>query len=51
MTGARRTGLMGGICVSDFVLSILVAIGIMVIALGVVAWMSLRRNREETRRQ
>ena len=46
MTGARRTGLM-----SDFVLSILVAIGIMVVALGIVAWMTLRRIREETRRQ
>jgi sensor domain CHASE-containing protein len=36
---------------SDFVLSILVAIGIMVVALGIVAWMTLRRIREETRRQ
>ena len=36
---------------SDFILSILVAIGIMVIALGIVAWMTLRRVNEETRRQ
>ena len=38
---------------SDFVLSILVAIGIMVIALGVVAWLTIRRIRheEETRSQ
>jgi len=37
---------------SDFVLSILVAIGIVVVALGIVAWMTLRRIREEeTRRQ
>ena len=34
---------------SDFVLSVLVAIGIMVVALGIVAWMTLRRIREETR--
>jgi len=37
---------------SDFVLSILVAIGIVVVAMGIVAWMTLRRIREEeTRRQ
>ena len=36
---------------SDFVLSILVSIGIMVVALGIVAWMTLWRIREETPRQ
>ena len=46
MTGARRTGLM-----NDFVLSILVAIGIVVVALGIVAWMTLRRIREEEARR
>ena len=35
---------------SDFVLSILVAIGIVVVALGIVAWMTLRRIREEETR-
>ena len=35
---------------SDFVLSILVSIGIMVIALGIVAWLTLRRIREEETR-
>ena len=36
---------------SDFVLSILVAIGIVVVALGIVAWMTLRRIREEEARR
>ena len=42
MTGARRTGPM-----SDFVLSILVSIGIVVIALGIVAWLTIRRVHKE----
>ena len=46
MTGARRIGLM-----SDFVLSILVSIGIVVVAMGVVAWLTLRRVREEEARR
>jgi len=46
VTGARRTGLM-----SDFILSILIAIGIIVVALGVVAWMTIRRVREEEARR
>ena len=36
---------------SDFVLSILIAIGIIVVALGVVAWMTIRRVREEEARR
>ena len=36
---------------NDFVLSILVAIGIVVVALGIVAWMTLRRIREEEARR
>jgi len=36
---------------SDFILSILVAIGIVVVALGIVAWMTLRRIREEEARR
>jgi sensor domain CHASE-containing protein len=36
--------------VSDFVLSILVSIGIVVIALGIVTWITLRRVREEEAR-
>ena len=39
-----------GAKVSDFVLSILVAIGIVVVAMGIVAWMTLRRIREEETR-
>ena len=35
---------------SDFVLSILVSIGIVVIALGVVMWLTIRRVREEEAR-
>ena len=35
---------------SDFVLSILVSIGIVVIALGVVMWLTVRRVREEKAR-
>jgi|6_EtaG_2_1085325.scaffolds.fasta_scaffold08119_8 hypothetical protein len=31
-----------GLTVTDFVYSVLIAIGIIIIALGVVAWMSLR---------
>jgi len=31
--------------VSDFVYSVLIAIGIVIIAMGVVAWMSLQRRR------
>ena len=46
MTGARRIGQM-----SDFVLSILVSIGIVVVAMGVVAWLTLRRVREEEARR
>jgi len=46
VTGARRIGLM-----SDFVLSILVSIGIVVVAMGVVAWLTLRRVREEEARR
>ena len=45
MTDARRTGLM-----SDFILSIFIAIGIVVIALGVVMWLTVRRVREEKAR-
>ena len=45
MTGARRIGL-----VSDFILSVLVAIGIVVIALGVASWLTIRRVREEEAR-
>ena len=44
MTGARRTGLM-----SDFILSILVSIGIVVIAFGIVAWLTIRRVHKEER--
>ena len=36
---------------SDFILSILVAIGIVVVSLGIVAWMTLRRIREEEARR
>jgi len=36
---------------SDFILSILIAIGIIVVALGVVAWMTIRRVREEEARR
>ena len=36
---------------SDFVLSILVSIGIVVVAMGVVAWLTLRRVREEEARR
>jgi len=37
---------------SDFVWSILVSIGIVIVAMGIVAWMTIRRIREEeTRRQ
>ena len=46
MTGVRRTGLM-----SDFVLSVLVSIGIVVMALGIVTWITLRRIREEEARR
>ena len=46
MTGARRTGLM-----SDFVWSIFIAIGIVVMALGIVTWITLRRIREEEARR
>jgi hypothetical protein len=46
VTGARRTGLM-----SDFVWSIFIAIGIVVMALGIVAWITLRRIREEEARR
>ena len=42
MTGARRTGLM-----SDFILSVLVSIGIVVVALGIVAWLPIRRVHKE----
>ena len=35
---------------SDFVLSILVAIGIVVVALGVASWLTVRRVREEEAR-
>jgi uncharacterized membrane protein YidH (DUF202 family) len=42
VTGARRTGLM-----SDFVLSIFIAIGIVAIALGVVTWLTVRRLERE----
>ena len=35
---------------SDFVLSIFIAIGIVVMALGIVAWMTIRRIREEETR-
>ena len=42
VTGARRTGLM-----SDFILSILVSIGIVVVALGIVAWLTIRRVHKE----
>jgi|6_EtaG_2_1085325.scaffolds.fasta_scaffold54029_5 sensor domain CHASE-containing protein len=45
VTGARRIGLM-----NDFILSILVSIGIVVVALGIVAWLTLRRVREEEAR-
>ena len=38
-------GWKGGLTVSDFVLSVLVSIGIVVIALGIVAWLTLRRVR------
>ena len=31
---------------SDFVYSVFIAIGIVIIALGVVAWMSLQRRNE-----
>jgi len=41
-----------GAKVSDFVWSILVSVGIVIVAMGIVAWMTLRRIREEeTRRQ
>ena len=46
MTGARRTGLM-----SDFVWSIFIGIGIVVMALGIVTWITLRRIREEEARR
>ena len=36
---------------SDFVLSIFIAIGIVVMALGIVAWMTIRRIREEEARR
>ena len=32
---------------SDFVLSVLVSIGIIVIAAGIVAWLTIRRIRNE----
>ena len=35
---------------SDFVWSILVSIGIVIVALGIVAWMTIRRIREEETR-
>ena len=46
MTGARRIGLM-----SDFVWSIFIGIGIVVMALGIVTWITLRRIREEEARR
>ena len=39
-----------GAKVSDFVLSILVSIGIVVVAMGVAAWLTVRRVREEEAR-
>ena len=45
VTGARRTGLM-----SDFLLSIFIGIGIVVMALGITAWLTLWRIREEEAR-
>ena len=35
---------------SDFVWSILVSVGIVIVALGIVAWMTIRRIREEETR-
>ena len=39
-----------GAKVSDFVWSILIAMGIVVIAMGVAAWLTVRRVREEKAR-
>ena len=36
---------------SDFVWSILVSVGIVIVALGIVAWMTIRRIREEEARR
>jgi len=37
--------------VSDFIWSILVSIGIVIVAMGIAAWLTIRRIREEEARR